>query len=180
MSKKLCIGLIVFLFSLGLVATTAFAAKQGGPIPIDITTIYTVDSNLSTTQQSTFSWNEVPWLYFELPAGAGTNNIVTQSWWKDPSNVQQEYITQNEADNTIQVWQSLGSSRWDAIKTEGQWTILAQYDTTSKNTTGTGTTNFTVTAAPPPVVPEPVSSMLFLAGAATFGISRCWKKKRSA
>ncbi len=180
MNKKLFTGLIVFLLSVGLVATTAFARGGGDNNTIPIQVIYTVGSSGSTLQQSTFSWSETPWLYFELPSGAGTNNIVTQSWWKDPDNIQREYITQNEADNTIQVWQSLGSDRWNAIKREGQWTILAQYDTMSPQRTGTGSTNFTVTGPPPPVIPEPISSILFVAGGATLGIRRYWKKKRPA
>ncbi|NOZ68813.1 MAG: hypothetical protein GXP46_06120 [Deferribacteres bacterium] len=182
MNKRLFIGLIVFLLSVGLVATSAFARGGNTTNAIPITVIYTVGSSGSTVEKTTFSWTEVPWLYFELPAGAGTRNIVTQSWWNDPNNIQRGYITQNEADNTIKVWQSLGSTKWNSIKKQGQWTILAQYDTTSSKTTGQGKTSFIVNGPPPPpppVIPEPVSSVLFLVGGTILGI-RYWKRKISS
>ncbi|GEM_PF-1614850 len=182
MNKRLFTGLMVFLLSVGLVATTAFARGGNTTNTINIEIIYTVGSSGSTAEKTTFSWTEVPWLYFELPSGAGDRNIVTQSWWKDPGNTLQGYIYSSEADGTLRVWHSLGNVKWDQVKTEGQWTIVAQYDATSQNTTGKGTTNFTVTGPPPPpppVIPEPVSSILFLAGAATLGIRRYLNKKRT-
>ncbi|HDK16578.1 MAG TPA: hypothetical protein ENG75_01375 [Nitrospirae bacterium] len=61
MNKKLFMGLAVLVFSLALVAGTAFAAGSGGKT-IDISTIYMVDSEGSTTQQGIFGWNDTHWL----------------------------------------------------------------------------------------------------------------------
>ena len=167
MNKKLFMGLAVLVFSLALVAGTAFAAGSGGKT-IDISTIYMVDSEGSTTQQDICGWNDTPWLYFELPSDAGSNNIVAESWWYDADDVLQGHLVSYD---TSTIWQTLGD--WDNVKSLDGWTVTAKYTATGPNTNGAGSTGFTVT-------PEPISTILFLTGGATLGIRRFWKKRMSA
>ena len=163
MNKKLFMALAVLVFSLVLVSGTAFAKTY------NITTVYTVDSYGSTTLQDTYAWDEVPWLYFELPTNAGSNMIVASSSWYDESGDLQYSISNDYSKGTTQIWQTPGNN-WNPLL--GDWSVTASYTAKGPKTNGTGATSFTVT-------PEPISSILFLTGGATLGFRRFRKKRMS-
>jgi len=63
-----------------MVETGTFAASGTN----NYETIYTVGSQGSTIQRITFGWNEIPWLYLNLPNSFSREYEVTISWWSDP------------------------------------------------------------------------------------------------
>lgn len=163
MYKKLFMVLAVFIFSLAVLAGSAFAA-------VTITELYTVGASGDSTLQDTFTLDETPWLYFEVSGGSKWDTYTAESWWFDPGSTQQGYVTIDYAGDVTYIWQSL--SNWDSVKSAGLWTVDAKYSK-SKWNSDTANTSFTVT-------PEPISSILFLTGGATLGFRRFWKKRMSA
>lgn len=163
MYKKLFMVLAVFIFSLAVLAGSAFAK-------VSITNLYTVGSSGDSTLQDTFTLYETPWLYFEVSGGSKWNTYASESWWFDPGSTQQGYVTIDYAGDVTQIWHSL--SNWDSVKSMGLWTVDAEYSEGSWNS-DTASTTFTVT-------PEPISSILFLTGGATLGFRRFWKKRMNA
>ena len=168
MKKNLAItGLVVILFlALGSV-NCAYA---------DFDNIYTVGSNGSTTPQSTFTLDQAPWLYLQLP---DTGFNVTASVWSDPSSNPFSVIG---IGGNNQYWLSLDNGSdasknpvtWDSVKQIGTWNISAGYlypSNLNGDYAGAGKTSFTVTA-----VPEPVSTVLFLLGGATLAVRRLRRK----
>ena len=164
MYKKLFIVLAVFIFSLAVLAGSAFAK-------VSITDLYTVGSSGDTTLQDTFTWNEIPWLYFAVSGSNMNGTYTAESWWNDPGSPPTQYdVSGTYGKGTTQVWLSLAD--WNSAKKMGLWTVDAKYSK-SKSNSDTANTSFTVT-------PEPISSILFLTGGATLGFRRFWKKRMSA
>ncbi len=167
MYKKIFIGLVVLVSAVSLAPGTSFA-KTGSEV--DIGTIYMVDSYGSTTQQDVFALGVTPWVYFEIPSGVGSRNIAAQTSWYYEGELQESFPVLIR-EGTTEVWYSLDT--WESYQSVGSWCVLAQYDATSPYTTGKGTAKFSVT-------PEPVSSVLFLAGSATLGFRHFRKKRMNA
>ena len=160
--KKVFSLLILFMIVL---TTSVFAAND------PITTIYMTDAEFSTIPRDTFSLHEIPWLYFQVPVDPQVQDVKSTSSWSDSlSNVYQ--VSENEA-GVVEIWHVLTS--WDSSKTAGVWNVDANYSIgKGKNKViGSGSTSFAATATGP----EPVSSILFLTGGATFAV-RYWKKRR--
>ncbi|MBI5055491.1 MAG: PEP-CTERM sorting domain-containing protein [Nitrospirae bacterium] len=153
-----------------MLLAVVFCATNSSAIPFDA--IYTVGSNGSTTMQDTFSLNETPWLYLELPQ---TGQNITWSWWTGPDNDCSNnplcFVstgTNNDADGKI--WLSLPD--WDSIKDIGEWTIEAN-STSPPCCLVEGTTSFKVS------VPEPSTVLLLLtAGAGFVGLLSFRNKKQ--
>lgn len=119
-----------------------------------------------------FNWDETPWLYFQVPIKDPEDINVTMSWWQDP--VGEEYKVKERTPDTIDIWHSLDN--WDKVRVLGDWNVRAKYTARGgddTNTTGEGYTSFKV-------VPEPISSILFLTGGATLVARHYWKKRQSS
>ena len=166
MRKKLAVaGLMVVLFLALVTVNCAYA---------DFTNIFMTDSDGSTTPKSTFTLDETPWLYLELPH-SGFN--VALSFWTSPGT--DEFFVEGLSAGS-QYWLSLDSGlddddnpiSWDSVKQLGLWNVDAGYLYQSGNPeAGVGTTSFNVTA-----VPEPISTVLFLTGGTILAIRRMRKK----
>ena len=171
MRKKLAVaGLMVVLFLALVTVNCAYA---------DFTNIFMTDSNGSTTPKSTFTLDETPWLYLELPH-SGFN--VGVSFWTSPSS--DPFFVQGLSTGS-QYWLSLDSGldddnnpiSWDSVKQLGLWNINAGYlyplSDRRNPESGVGTASFNVTA-----VPEPVASVLFITGGTMLLVRRLRKGKK--
>jgi hypothetical protein len=182
--KHLFIVIAIVIVSAGLSVTNAFAQGGGGwgGNPVEFNAIYTVNADLSTTMQDIFQLDETPFLYVEFSDGVGSGD-VTLTFWDSPTNTM--YYTKTLTSwNQSQLWVSLDDGYSDAALTNaidwidvrelGDWAINVDFTTDPgskyNEKTVSGVTGFTV-------VPEPVSSTLFIVGAATLGYRRFRKKR---
>ena len=145
-------------------------------------TLFSVGDNESTTLKNEFGWNETPWLYISLPED-GMHG--TTALWKSADN---NYYLTSFLGDAEEEWFSLDngqavglSAGWDSIKTPGVWNVnvVSMRFTESGPSTMSEATSFTV-ASNVMVTPEPVSSILFLAGGGTLAFRRFWGKKKLA
>lgn len=163
MAKILIKGIIVFLFFTAILTTNVFAGFDE---------IYMTDAEGSDTEKTIFNWDETPWLYVKLP---DSNLNVTVAFWESPNS---SYYFTNSMGSNQEYWFSLDSGvdssgnpvTWDDVKELGVWNINAGYFYAGGGS-GEGTASFTVT-------PEPVSSILFIAGGAVLAGRRYLKRKR--
>lgn len=125
----------------------------------------------------TFGWNENPYAFMQFDIDdLNTEKPLFVWWrWRDPDghvvSVEKEWITNFPEEGNLNLWNSLDN--WDVHKQTGEWTVETKWVNPSGGT-GRFETSFTVT----PVVPEPVSSILFLSGGAVLAIRRYWKRKK--
>ena len=141
---------MVISLMLALFAMAAFTAN----VFADFDEIYMVGSSGSTDSKTTFGWDKTPWLYLKLPS-AGWN--VTGSWWQDP--LMTYYFEGSNPSTASERWLSL--SDWATVRKIGDWNVNAIYFY-ANGASDTGSTDFAV-------VPEPVSTILFLSGGALVG-----------
>ena len=130
---------------------------------------YTVGSDGSTTLQSTFGWDETPYLYMKLP-NAGFN--FSSSFWhppSDPTPLTSDYFASEGPSSTGERWLSLAS--WGSVKEAGDWTIDSNVFYWKDGVTATDSTSFTVT-------PEPLAMTLFLLGGAPIAANIYRKHRR--
>ena len=165
-TKKISLIFIILLMTM-LMSNNIFA--QGF-------SVISVGGNNSIVEKSGFGWYETPWLYTSLPENGKHG---TTALWKSPDN--NYYLTSFTGDKGKE-WFSLDngnavglSAGWDSIKEAGEWNVSVAYMQFTQNgpSTMSGATSFTVT-------PEPVSSILFLAGGGTLAFRRFWGKKKLA
>ena len=158
MSKKIIIGVVVFLF-----LATAGTNSAVADLYMDL---YMTDSFGSTTSQTVFDWDDTPWLYLQFPEG-GWN--ATVSWWEDTDS--NYYFTGSTPSTEQDIWLSINN--WDSIKRIGLWEVNAVFfhANRSRPTFGFDSTSFTVN-------PEPISSILFVSGGATLAFRHYRKKKK--
>ena len=171
MKKKLVLGMLMGLFFLFAMAGSSFATTG--------TYAEMVGSFGSKSAQSSFGWNETPWLHLYL-CDPGSWNI-SGTFWASPSN---EYYLTASSGASQDIWLSLDSGEdfyrntvtWDNVKELGLWNLKGVYASTLNGCTGGNccyTTSFTVT-------PEPVSSALFLIGSLSLaGVAYKRRKKSS-
>lgn len=163
MTKILIKGITVFLFFTVILTTNVFAGFDK---------IYMTDAYGSYTEKTSFNWNETPWLYVKLPL---QKLNATSAFWEGPLG---SYYFTNSMGFGQKRWFSLDSGidsngnpvAWGDVKKLGAWNINAGYFYAGGGS-GEGTTSFTVT-------PEPVSSILFIAGGAVLAGRRYLKRKK--
>ena len=152
------------LFSLALCLSFVYASDS-------YFQIYMVGSSGSTDAKTVFTLDEKPWLYLEFQDPAAALPVLLQGtgthWTWDNllgPDVTTELNSLNSGQNSI--WIAFNDLHWKDYANEGNWTIIAHSDVNLSNG-GTisksyeGSTSFRIG-----VVPEPISVLLFLAGAA--------------
>jgi hypothetical protein len=178
MKKKSSIRLLLVIFSIiltsGLLANSASAISSG---PFEA--IYMVDSQYSTVEKDVFNYTDPsPWVYLKIPEAHAFNLSLT--FYTSPTG--DDYWTYDLNNTGNEIWISLDSGYyglstaidWVDIVEIGDWNVTAKYAGCIPNCDlYYGSTGFTV-------VPEPVSSMLFIVGAATLGFRRFRKKSIAA
>ena len=167
--RRMAIVGLVALSVLGLM-NCGYAVSTG-----TFDNIFMVGSSGSTVPKSTFSLSETPWLYLNLP---NTGFNAAASFWTD--NLGNSFSVSGVSGNK-QYWFSLDSGldganlpvTWASVKRLGEWNVNAVYlyPFDQKNPAGYGATKFTV-------VPEPVSTTLFLLGGTVLLARRLRKAKR--
>ena len=136
--------------------------------------LYTVGSQGSTTAQTDFYGNQLPYLYVQLPntpptAGPAATQL-TFTAWQDPSASNIYSTVTNSTAN--QIWVSFSQSYWNSIENPGTWNITAVSFNATTGIQSFGQTSFQVNA-----VPEPVGTVLFLTGALIMGIGILRRQK---
>ncbi|MFH1691848.1 MAG: PEP-CTERM sorting domain-containing protein [Candidatus Omnitrophota bacterium] len=135
--------------------------------------IYTVASNGSQAQKTEFNLGQKPWLFLELPDGLEYDLIRTVVVWGEDGSA---YTARPNTDPFFgptdrKIWTTINDTTWASIQAGGSWsaspiTILVK---DCDLNLVTGSTNFTVNST---VVPEPISTSLFLLGAGVIGLRR--------
>ena len=147
MGRKIWVAFAVVLFSVFVLANSAFAVQPSFYIHM------TYNDGNTEDVVTTFGWEQQPYLYIHLPSEARTYTI---SWW-DPPGGELFYDCFKVTIGEDEVWHTLGD--WfddpDGSRQLGLWNVRADYS--SFTGSGSDTTSFTVT-------PEPLSSVLFLIG----------------
>ena len=152
----------------------------------DFASIFTVGSNGSTTQQSTFTLDQTPWLYVELPEGNLNWASAAGSLWFYDSNIIPKGVAGDSdftSPYTREFWLKLDN--WDSVAKVGDWHVAAGYELGTPinlfgkeiiipKDVGVGCTSFNVTA-----VPEPISTVLFVLGGATLAVRRLRKGRKT-
>jgi hypothetical protein len=173
--KLICPLFILFcLFS----CSRAFAWEVNDYYRVWMTDKPGVVPALSKTE---FGWNEQPWLYVSFFGGIDPlekigSSITTSTWSWDgnPSDSTEKM----KFGTTNGLWISFNKAYWDSIKQPGEWTVDASAllkdvsgrlggETCCNWESFKGQTNFKLNP-----VPEPVSTILFLAGGAAFAALR--------
>jgi hypothetical protein len=166
MNKKLLMESMISLLLTTTVANIAFAKKPF----VHFDAIYMTDAYGSYTERATYAWDEIPWLYLRFPEnGLGFN--ITRAWWESPGG--DSYFTRNTGYNEQEIWLTLGDY-WYEVRELGEWDIRARFflhERGSHPVLGIGATSFHV-------IPEPVSSILFITGGATLVVTRYLRKRK--
>ena len=149
--KQACMA-VGGVLSMVLSATNAAATHDA------IFQIYPTPASGDLTEQTTFAFDDTPFIYLHLPS-PGFNAAL--AFWESPSSPQ--FFTSGFSTAT-QYWFSLDSgfdsslnpTSWAGAREAGLWDVSGNY-VYANGDTGGGSTSFTVT-------PEPASLALMLTG----------------
>ncbi|MCX7927463.1 MAG: PEP-CTERM sorting domain-containing protein [Candidatus Omnitrophica bacterium] len=180
MKQVLCrIGLIDLLVVL-IFSTFSFAKQQGQSQGIGIYELYMTKNANDFLEQENFVVQDTPWLYMKLHDSVYR---VTGNWWFWNKGNQNYLLTFDTQALDPNLWQSVASDNSDYTKNlwlrrlditqytaHDQWWHINQVKAYGLNG-GKHQTKYHVT-------PEPISSALFLVGAAAFGLRRFTGKKK--
>jgi len=124
---------------------------------------------LSRVEKSLFGLNETPYLYLNLPDNTSSGFLndfhLTGSVWTGP--IDFPLPSGLEFSNSEELWLTL--PYWDLVKEPGHWDVDAAFFYVD-GMKGKGSTSFSVS-------PEPVSTVLFLAGGGILAVALRRKKK---
>lgn len=175
MKDKLFLIVLVFTFSIVLTGNSSLASINA---PFDA--VYMVGSEFSTIEKDIFDLNDpAPWLYVKTPETHPFD--LTLALFSSPSS--NVYWAAEFFSPSQEIWVSLDDAvsgitpkNWNDIAEVGIWNVSAIYSGISLGPVPqfdsyVGSTSFTVT-------PEPLSSLLFITGAAVFGGRLYWKKRK--
>lgn len=158
---------LVLVVSLVVFAGSASAVTQSS---------YMVDEEFSFNPQpaagspavATYAWDQNPWLYFVSPSSMLTYSV---SWWNHTG----EALKTPNLEITVgtnNVWHGFSNfDDWAAIRKAGDWTVRADYTYADGSSSGE--------IVPFRVVPEPVSSALFLLGGSAIAALKLRKRKNT-
>ncbi len=128
---------------------------------------YTVGDFGSRIEKNIFSLSEKPFSLIEFGRSNLNNleNLTVDWYWQFDSQPFLAHHTRTVSrgntytpNQTIRLWDSL--DQWDTIKRPGEWNVLTEWFNPENGTKGgSGSQLYTFT-----VTPEPVSTLLFLAG----------------
>jgi hypothetical protein len=163
--KALKFAIIALMFSIVLPLSNAHATSFFSTYA----ELYTVGSQGSTTQQTTFTAGQTPWLYVELfPTAPSDPTLVNRS---------NSFLVQSPTGTTLSKGTSSGNQFWVsyADSTPGLWTVtIDSSGPTSLSRLLVGRTGFQVNAAP-----EPKGTILFLLGGLIMAISIMLRRKKA-
>jgi hypothetical protein len=177
-TKKMAV-LIFSLVSLLFVTGNAFAAFELN----NYASLWMTNANgvVPSASQATFNWNEQPWLYIRFNdayasdykiGGSSTSTMWTWDGTPTDKSFAKFYLGKNN-----DLWIGFSKSYWEnTMRQAGDWTVSAMSLLQDKTAGGQlkeygGIVNFHVNP-----VPEPVSMILFLTGAATLAARTRMKK----
>lgn len=176
MVKKILFFLVACTFVFAIQGHNAFAASV---LTFENYAAFYPTKGLTTAPVTEFNFDQIPSLYVKLlEAPGGIALQVTSTTWTWGSGSSAEKIDLGSdivADSTSNAfWVTPDAKTWSAHRQVGEWSVSGQ--TMALAGDGfhafSGNTTFNVKAAP-----EPISSALFLLGAAVFGLKGRLRKK---
>ncbi len=172
--KKLSLLSILVLVFCFLFTSYAFADTEGSIFE----KFYPVKGKYLDAETHAFEYTDTPYLYAVITAPSATfyNTNIFSDWTFGGTT----YEGDGSGLKKLQYWIDLAT--WNTIKMAGTWTIDGQFTVTNSFTgalinSGSGNTWFEVNA---PVVPEPLSSILFLLGGVALASRKLFRKKIKA
>jgi len=136
----------------------------------------TDEGSMAPKPNQNFGWNEKPYAFIQFDMDdLNTEKPLIMSWkWRYEDgpvvSFERERIS-NFSGDTLNLWNSLDN--WDIHKQAGEWSVVTIW-----RNPGSGGSRFKTSFTVTPVVPEPVSSILFLSGGAVLIARRYWKRKK--
>ena len=174
MKKTICLLSTIF----GLIFLSNFPAFADSPL-LSSQGPYTVGGFGDKTEKNLFSPDEKPFSFVEFDPhnlNPGQNLQIDWFWQFGDTKIFHDTRTINAPNlfspGPLRLWDSLNN--WDSIKKSGDWHVVTQWFNPDNGTGrgGSGTQAFTFT-----VTPEPVSTLLFLVGAAPIALRLSRKTK---
>jgi hypothetical protein len=167
---NLTLSIIVFFFVL-LITGNAYSE-------LEPSLGFYMTNGESTESKDTFRWDETPFAFIQFDVDDLNNEKPLILWWKwryenSPWIFFEWEDTINFPEDKIQVRNS--PDNWDFEKLAGKWTVQTTWRNPGSGG-GMSKTAFTVTS---PVVPEPISSLLFVIGGAFLTGKHFIKRKRN-
>jgi len=158
---KKAVAFVVLLLIGGLVLSSSAEAAWDR-----FENVFMTNAQGSSTPQNTFGWNETPWLYVKLKGGA--DNLAT-NWWKIGDYAHNLQVVRGHSDSDWYI--SLANWHTSGIKRPGNWQVYIAGFFNDGSMYQENCAFFTVT-------PEPLSSTLFVLGAAALAGKRFSKSKQ--
>ena len=171
--KKYCLLFLAAALSFGIMASTGYAQAAYPSIPVpENDNPYMTFASPDTTPQTTFGWNETPFVYLELSGINPGRTLNLQNIWKYGGSVE-DTQTFTSTGSSLTDWRGLSNWLGTGLgsRKAGDWTVETTWGYNGSKYTTTAKNAFSVT-------PEPVSLVLFGLGAGVLGLSRLRRKKK--